>query len=62
MVQPDGKIVAAGEGAVVRYQADGKFDPTFGIEGPIAFPYFARSIALGDNNKIVVVGGTSEFQ
>lgn len=62
VVQADGKIVAVGEGAVVRYHADGELDFGFGDQGRAAFPYFARGVALTANNKVVVIGGTSETQ
>ncbi len=55
-LQPDGKIIAAGEGALVRYHPDGTLDASFGESGRVAFPYFAQKIALQTNGRIVVVG------
>ncbi len=69
-VQSDGKIVAAGytqEGhsfdfAVVRYNAAGKLDTSFGTNGKVTtdFGYHAHihSMALQPDGKIVVVGHT----
>jgi uncharacterized delta-60 repeat protein len=78
-VQGDGKIVVAGflqEGLdfptsftmlLVRYQADGSLDPSFGAGGIVLGPHqFGRggvvlhAIALAPNGRIVVVGGRNE--
>lgn len=59
--QADGKIVAAGEGAIARYLPDGSLDVTFGVAGRVAFPYYARSLAIQTDGKIVVAGGTDEL-
>jgi uncharacterized delta-60 repeat protein len=72
-VQPDGKIVVAGYGTgtntsewiVVRLNADGSYDNTFGVsQNGIVYYYLfgpadnqAASVALRPNGKIVV-GGT----
>jgi len=67
-VQADGKIVAAGEAfvanqdfAVVRYNADGTPDTTFGNGGVAIIPIgtgndTARSVAIDSQGRIVVAG------
>jgi len=71
-IQPDGKIVAAGsEGfngassrfALVRYDADGVRDPTFGDNGRVITRFsrgfdFARGVAIQTDGRIVAVGST----
>ena len=69
VVQPDGKIVAAGDSngdfAVVRYNADGSLDTKFGNRGvtttAIASKNFDRiyAIALQPDGKIVAAGTTT---
>jgi len=71
-VQPDGKIVAAGVSgspaamALVRYNADGSPDTTFGAsgDGTLIYPLGSSSaaaygVALQPNGKIVVAGASS---
>ena len=60
VVQSDGKIVAAGEGGIVRFLADGSLDATFGTEGRVQYPFHASSIAIQANGSIVVGGGTAQ--
>ncbi|MET8752318.1 calcium-binding protein [Streptomyces sp. NPDC004667] len=64
-VQPDGKVVAAGDGgagvALLRYNADGSADTGFGTGGrrSVAFPGDgggASALALQPNGKIVIAG------
>lgn len=56
LLQPDEKIVAA-NGDLVRYNADGKLDPGFGLEGRVDTPGFeAAGIALQTDGKIVAAG------
>ncbi|MFD8984177.1 calcium-binding protein [Streptomyces sp. NPDC059564] len=64
-VQPDGKIVAAGDGgagvALLRYNADGSADTGFAAGGrtSVGFPGdggSASALALQPNGKIVVAG------
>ncbi len=68
-IQSDGKIVAAGSGgngsgsdfSVVRYSTDGSLDSSFGAGGKVITDTGgdhdqARSIAIQENGKIVVVG------
>ncbi len=68
VVAPDGKILVAGYyedfyiyGAVLRYNADGTLDSTFG-DGGISligeYAYFLENIKLQDDGKIVVCGWT----
>jgi uncharacterized delta-60 repeat protein len=72
VIQPDGKIVVAGETApfdplqshsqiiVARYNADGSLDPTFGNNGIVTTAVGDQAIAnaatLQPDGKIVVVG------
>jgi uncharacterized delta-60 repeat protein len=71
-VQPDGKIVAAGRGGtgftVVRLQADGSLDPTFGSGGTVNTPLGdpalqdeAYALALLGDGRILVAG-TSDYE
>ena len=66
---PDGKIVAAGTSyngtntdfALVRYNADGSLDSTFGSGGKVVTPIgagddYANDLALAPDGKIVVAG------
>lgn len=80
LVQPDGKIVAAGGAevnvdgsyvnprvALVRYNADGSLDTTFGVDGRVVvvpgFGFsssFLQDIALQPDGRIVGAGSGSE--
>lgn len=70
-VQPDGKIVAAGEAetrpgnfdfALVRYNPDGSLDTSFGVGGKVTTDFGAlsdddvRGLAIQSDGKIVVAG------
>jgi uncharacterized delta-60 repeat protein len=71
-LEPDGKIVVAGEGdgfELARYEGDGALDTTFGYGGTLrtdfwVLPYLyglvpgAESLAIQPDGKIVAVGGT----
>ena len=70
-VQPDGKIVVAGKAstnykddfAVVRYNADGSLDQTFGSGGVVRTDFFGLSdeaggVVIQPDGKIVVGGHT----
>jgi uncharacterized delta-60 repeat protein len=65
-LQPDGKIVVAGESgpylAVARYNSDGSLDTTFNNTGvlttPIGSSSGGNSVALQPNGKIVVAGSS----
>jgi uncharacterized delta-60 repeat protein len=68
VLQPDGKIVAAGAAvqpdtsqdfALARYQPSGSLDPTFGSGGVVQSPAgVARAVALQPDGKIVAAGTT----
>lgn len=68
-IQPDGKIVVAGEGgsansdfALARYHANGNLDSSFGADGIVTTPITglsresAQEVLLQQNGKIVAVG------
>ena len=63
-VQPDGKIVAASDNALARYDPDGSLDETFGTGGVVptaidadtCFPSDAMDLALQPDGRIIVVG------
>ena len=67
VLQPDGKIIVAGSSdhqiAVVRYEANGSLDPTFGSGGVVLTSVessaVASAVALAPDGKIVV--GESTF-
>lgn len=62
IVQPDGKIVAAGSSGnnqcLVRYQNDGSLDNTFGTSGKIIRPGppAVLHLALRNNGKLITAG------
>ena len=69
-LQPDGKIVAAGQSSTViagfalaRYNSDGSLDPSFGSGGLVTTNFFdfaiAEGVAIQPDGKIVVAGNTS---
>jgi len=70
-IQPDGKIIAAGEAggvlALARYNPDGSLDPTFGsggIPGTVESGVIAgghEGVALQPDGKIVVAGGLQDM-
>ncbi|MCC6511028.1 MAG: hypothetical protein IT423_18140, partial [Pirellulaceae bacterium] len=60
-IQSDGKILAAGEGGLVRYTADGTLDASFGDSGRVAFPHYARAMTVQSDGKVLVAGGTDKF-
>jgi uncharacterized delta-60 repeat protein len=76
VVQPDGKILAAGSAEVnaansntrftlVRYNPDGKLDSGFGTAGVVSTDFFgteniATSVALQADGRIVVAGYTHD--
>jgi uncharacterized delta-60 repeat protein len=73
ILQPDGKILIAGESGtgnadhgivVIRLNADGNFDNSFGGDGIVSFELgsnqsIANSLLLQPDGKIVVIGSTS---
>lgn len=69
-IQPDGKIVAAGEAAygaefgLARYNPDGTLDVTFGDAGRVTTdipPSGAYAMAIQPDGKIVAAGGGRRF-
>jgi uncharacterized delta-60 repeat protein len=70
-IQPDGKIIAAGQAfnlntgnndfALARYNSNGTLDSTFSGDGKLTtdfgFDEFATSLAIQGDGKIVVAGG-----
>jgi len=74
MLQPDGKIVAAGKSdngtnddfAVVRYNSDGTVDQNFGISGIATADFFgnidnAQAVLLQPDGKIIAAGNSIGF-
>ncbi len=71
-IQPDGKIVAAGQAVykdkgsflVARYNTDGTLDPTFAETGlansNLSGVGWARGVAIQRDGKIVAAGGTGK--
>ena len=69
-MQPDGKILVAGEGnsvlVIARYNPDGSLDNSFDGDGKIvdaengSFPYI-RALAIQPDGKIVAAGRSYEF-
>jgi uncharacterized delta-60 repeat protein len=72
-LQPDGKIVAAGDSlglrqwdfALARYNPDGSLDTTFGDGGKVITDFgmtsTAQALAIQPNGKIVVAGIVGEY-
>jgi uncharacterized delta-60 repeat protein len=68
VVQPNGKIVAAGgsdgDFALVRYKGGGKFDPSFGTQGQVMTDFggadVARAVVRLPDGRFVVVGGSGQ--
>ncbi len=73
LIQPDGKIVAAGTAkvggdddfAVARYYPNGGLDGTFGGDGKVTIGFggedWAYDIALQDDGKLVLAGSNAGF-
>ncbi len=57
-IQLDGKLVVVGEGAIARLQPDGELDSSFGRDGTLDYPFFARAVAVQPNGAILIAGGT----
>ncbi len=63
-IQPDGKILVAGNGdgiTIARYDQFGVLDSTFGVNGVVdsnvaGTPFVVQDITLQSNNKIVLAG------
>ena len=60
-VQSDGRIVAAGEGGMARFNSDGSIDTTFGTAGRVATPFYVRALAIAADGKLLVAGGTAVY-
>ncbi len=70
VVQPDGKIVAAGgsgsDFALARYNSDGSLDATFGTGGKVTTDFgsssgFAFDLAAASDGTILAAGGVGSF-
>jgi uncharacterized delta-60 repeat protein len=72
--QADEKLVVAGivkigtqtDFSILRYNPDGSLDSNFGTNGQVTTDFsgsddYARAITLDNNQRIVVVGGSSQF-
>jgi len=63
-VAPGGKLVVAGASKIVRYDEDGKLDPTFGQGGVVTVPrptggiFVLSGVAVDSLGRVVVVGLT----
>jgi uncharacterized delta-60 repeat protein len=61
---PGGKTVVAGASKIVRYDSDGKLDPTFGVGGVVAVPrpkggvFVLSDVAVDSLGRVVLVGLT----
>jgi uncharacterized delta-60 repeat protein len=58
-VQPDGKLIAAGQAPtniLVRYNSDGSLDGSFAGAGIVTLPLAVRTLALQPDGKIVAAG------
>jgi uncharacterized delta-60 repeat protein len=58
-VQPDGKVVAAGQGEVERLNADGSPDATFGQDGRVVLPpveIVISTLVIEPDGKILLAG------
>ena len=68
VVQPNGKIVAAGgsdgDFALIRYKGGGKFDPSFGTQGRVVTDFggvdVARAVVRLPDGRFVAVGGAGQ--
>lgn len=68
VIQPDGKVVAAGLGnwnfGIARYNSDGSLDASFGVNGKVTTSFFGRgdsasSLVLQPTGKLVAAGGAT---
>src|SRR5262245_4740532 len=70
VIQPDGKIVAAGQAggaafALARYETDGSLDPTFGGDGIVTTDFrgpmaTANAVAFQPDGKILAAGVSAD--
>lgn len=56
VVQPDGKLLAAGYSGIFCFEADGAVDATFGVDGFVATDYAPYAAALQPDGKLVLAG------
>lgn len=71
LLQPDGKLVVSGRNFLVRYNADGSVDTSFGADGKVTAPFSSSNglgqvAALQADGKLLFAGtlysaGTSSF-
>lgn len=54
-LQPDGKVLGAGSGGIMRAQTDGTIDSTFNAQFTGSYP-FLFNIALQPDGKVLIVG------
>jgi uncharacterized delta-60 repeat protein len=60
-LQPDGKVLLAGDGVMARYDSNGQLDSTFGSGGLALLTAFSvRAIALQPNGQILIGTGGPE--
>jgi uncharacterized delta-60 repeat protein len=57
LLQPNGKILVAGSGAIARFNTDGSLDTGFGTGGIAALADSAIAMALQKNGEILIGGG-----
>jgi uncharacterized delta-60 repeat protein len=55
-LQPDGKLVVAGDGVIARYNPDGTLDSSFGTSGTQATAFGVGALAIQSDGKLVVTG------
>jgi uncharacterized delta-60 repeat protein len=61
-LQPDGKILLAGTGVMVRYETNGQLDSTFGIDGvALLISRSVTGMALQPTGKILIASGGPRF-
>src|SRR6516164_9844681 len=58
-LQPDGKILLAGGGAMARYDATGQLDDSFGTGGVVAILAEPSAMAVQLDGKILIGTGAS---
>ena len=61
VIQPDGKIVLAGTGLMVRYETNGQLDPAFGTGGAAALISPSVTAMALQSGKILIASGGLPF-
>ena len=56
VVQPDGRLVAAGYPGLIRFDPDGTLDTTFGDEGKVPSDIATADLVMQGDRRIVAVG------